>query len=70
MSEYEKIIYAIRKAMKAKKVKCADIGALLGLGREMVNQKLNGHRKFYFWEIIEICEYLGLELTISEKTPT
>ncbi len=68
MSDFEKIIYLIRREMKRKKVTCSQIGDVIGLGRDTVCHKLNGHRKFYLEEIIKICDYLGLEITISEKT--
>lgn len=67
MSTYEKLIYIIRKEMKAQKVNSSHIGNLLGLGRETVCHKLNMHRKFYLEEIIKICDSLGLEITITKK---
>ncbi len=67
MNQYEMIIYAIRKTMREKKINCIQLGKLLGLRRETVSQKLNGYKRLYFWEIIEICEYLGLELSVTKK---
>lgn len=67
METQEYVIYTIKKAMKEKKVTHSDLGNLLSLRRDTVNKKLNGFGKLYFEEIIKICDYLGLEITITKK---
>ena len=67
MNQYETIIYEIRKTMREKKINCIQLGELLGVRRETVSQKLNGYKRLYFWELVEICDYLGLELSVNKK---
>ncbi len=67
MEKNEEIIYIIRKMMRSNKKNHRKMGELLGITRETFCNKMNLHYPFTLEEIIKICDYLGLEITIKRK---
>ncbi len=67
MEKIEEFAYMIHRQMKRKKIENLEMGNLLGLSKDTFCAKMNLRRKFYLEEIIKICDYLGLEITIKRK---
>lgn len=63
-TEEERIRHTIIKAMKKKKISRVRLAEELGMGKSTLSQRFSGAREFKLSELIEICDILGIELTI------
>lgn len=67
MNTHEIIAFELKKKMRALKVTQEDIARELGYAKQnTISRKIN-HGKFSVAELGQICDLLGLEVTITEK---
>lgn len=67
MNTHEIIAFKLKKKMKALGITQEDIARELGYAKQCTISKKINHGEFSVAELGQICDLLGLEVTITEK---
>lgn len=65
---YKQLNMFIRETMRTKKVSQADIAYMLNLTQASVSNKLSGKTEWTVWELMNVFEYLGIQLSYTERS--
>jgi transcriptional regulator with XRE-family HTH domain len=65
-TEEERIRHIITRGMKTKKISRTRLAEELGMAKSTLSQRFSGVTEFKLFELIAICDLLGIKIEIGE----